>query len=902
MISFNFDEVALLPADGDNVAIATKIIDAGVSIQCEGRKFSISHTVLEGHRFAFSNIDEGEYLLSWGLPFGTATSVIKAGEYVCNPKMLAALEGRSLEFDLPDRCNFIDDIPSFDLSKGDFQVGPQINPSETIRHFNGFFRDGGRGVGTRNYIVVIGTTSRTSSFARQVANQFDTTKYTNVDGVVAVTHTEGGELHQPNNLQLLLRTLAGFATHSNVGAFLMVDYSTESVNNRMVQQFMEGQGKQIYPIQSMPHRFMSIQGSFEQKVVQAKQTIENWIPKVNQTPRTKQSVDYLKLALQCGGSDAFSGVSGNPLAAYAAKEVIHYGGSANLAETDELIGAEPYALKNVKSVEVAEKFMQTQNSFQKRASWHGHSAEGNPSGGNLYRGLYNIAIKSIGAAMKRHPDVRLDAVIDYGEPMTKAGYYFMDSPGNDLESIAGQVASGCNMIYFVTGNGSITNFPFVPTIKIVTTTDRYRLLQNDMDVNAGRYQDGISMKQMGQELFDLTLNIASGQKSIGEKAGHSQISVWRDWRQTDDSKLIQLQNTREPDGKPLSIIPTENPDLIESASQFSFQGIETQDGIRTNQIGLVLPTSLCSSQISTLIAKNLNNKRLGQSVGISSFHGLVHTEGCGVSAGQSEKMFTRTLVGHLLHPTVGCGVLLEHGCEKTHNDHLRQSIENVGCDTNSFGWASVQLDGGIESVSKKVEHWFQEKIEQKMPTQIAEGSWPNLKIGLLSFGSMSEQSVISLTQLVQIAVQSGGTVVIPDNATFIQTEAFLELVDGQHDKKTLSYGECQIKPGLHIMDTQTGQAVETLTGLGATGVDLVIAHVINTPIQSHPIIPVLQFSSHFPTIEMYGSDLDFVSNDISFKQLLFLIQRVASREYIPKLHSYGNTDFQVTRGLLGISL
>merc|ERR1712138_329017 len=123
----------------------------------------------------------------------------------------------------------------------------------------------------------------------------------------------------------------------------------------------------------MPHRFMSIQGGFEQKVVQAKQTVENWMPKVNQTPRTKQSVDYLKLALQCGGSDAFSGVSGNPLAAYAAKEVIRYGGSANLAETDELIGAEPYALKNVKSVEVDEKFMQTQNSLQKRASWHGHS-------------------------------------------------------------------------------------------------------------------------------------------------------------------------------------------------------------------------------------------------------------------------------------------------------------------------------------------------------------------------------------------------------------------------------------------------------------------------------------------------------------------------------------------------
>ncbi len=902
MTSFDFEEVALLPAEEDNVAIATLIIEVGKTVEYKGQELPISHTVLEGHRFAVSNIRKGEYLLSWGLPFGTAMSDIKAGEYLCNPKMLAALKGRNLDFDLPDQANFNDDIPAFNLDTGDFQISSQITPSETKRYFNGFLRDSGRGVGTRNYIAVIGTTSRTASFARQVANQFDTTEYENIDGVVAVTHTEGGELNQPNNLELLLRILAGFATHSNVAAFLMVDYSTESVNNQMVRKFMDYSGALYYPIQSMPHRFMSIQGSFEQNLVQAIQVIENWLPKVNKTKRTKQPVDYLKIALQCGGSDSFSGVSGNPLAGYAAKEVIRYGGSANLAETDELIGAESYALKKVKSVQVAEKFMRTQNRFQQRASWHGHSAEGNPSGGNLYRGLYNIAIKSIGAAMKRHPNIRLDAVIDYGEPMTEAGYYFMDSPGNDLESIAGQVASGCNMIYFVTGNGSITNFPFVPTIKIVTTTDRYKLLQDDMDVNAGRYQDGMTMTQMGQEMFDLTLDVASGQKSIGEKAGHSQISVWRDWRQTDDSKLAQLQNAPKPDGIPLPIAYNESPDWIEKANRFRFQGIETQSGVRTNQIGLILPTSLCSGQISTLIAKKLNDKRMGQSVGISGFHGLAHTEGCGVSAGQSVKMFARTLGGHLLHPTVGCGVLLEHGCEKTHNDYLRQSIENIGVDSTNFGWASVQLDGGIEAVSKKVESWFQQKLDQKIPTQFAEGSWADLKIGLLSFGSINEQASGSLVQLAQLAVQAGGTVVIPDNATFIQTKSFVELAGHHSGKRTLPYGECQVNSGLHIMDTQTGQAVETLTGLGATGVDLVIAHLADTPIQSHPMIPVLQISSHLPTIDIYGSDLDLADNMISLKQLLILIREVASRQYIPKLHGYGNTDFQVTRGLLGISL
>ena len=155
--------------------------------------------------------------------------------------------------------------------------------------------------------------------------------------------------------------------------------------------------------------------------------------------------------------------------------------------------------------------------------------------------------------MKKHPDSSLDAVIDYAEPMREGGFYFMDSPGNDLESIAGQVASGCNMIFFTTGNGSITNFPFVPTIKVVTTTERFKLLEKDMDVNAGSYMQGKSMDDLGEETLELTIKVASGQKSVGEKAGHAQVQLWRNWQQKDKLELPTLLNKHEPDGQPLRI-------------------------------------------------------------------------------------------------------------------------------------------------------------------------------------------------------------------------------------------------------------------------------------------------------------------------------------------------------------
>ena len=894
-MDYNFTAVARLPAPDDNVGIATQTLEGGTRIRHNGEPFELSHTILEGHRFAIQPILEAAPLLSWGLPFGYATRAIAPGDYVCNQKMIDSLSIRNLPFVLPETPNFSDKMVPYQLDEAEFRPGTQAPRHANARNFLGYRRPGNRGVGTRNYIAVMGTTARTSGFARRLADMCSehADAYPNIDGVVAVTHTEGGEGRTPNNIDMLLRTLAGFTVHPNIGAILLVDYGTETVTNEMLKTYMLREG---YALDDVVHRFYRRQGSFDTDLAEGVVTINGWLERVNSVPRTEQSLEHLKIALQCGGSDAFSGISGNPLAAYVAKEVIRYGGCANLAETDELIGSEAYVLQNVRDLMTARTFLNTIARFKERVAWHGHSAEGNPSGGNNFRGLYNIAIKSIGAAMKRHPEVCLDYVINYSRLMEQPGYYFMDSPGNDLESIAGQVASGSNMIFFVTGNGSITNFPFVPTIKIVTTTGRYEMLTNDMDVNAGAYLDGTPMEALGESMLDLTVDVASGEQSVGEKAGHSQVSLWRDWKQTGPIDLDPLLTESElKSGEPIPIDTSSVEAISESRSSdpLQFRALQTENGYRTDQLGLILPTSLCSGQIAQMIAHRCNEQEIGKEQGVSRFVALPHTEGCGVSSGRSEEIYTRTMIGHLTHPTVALGLLLEHGCEKTHNDHVRHEIQKLGISPERYGWASVQLDGGIDAVIEKVRDWFSEELANKPSLPAVDAGLEHLCIAVTSTGEATEEVVESLTQLTHRIVTAGGTVVVPANATFVSHGT-------RRVPTTLAYGQRVEKAGFHVMETPTDQPTETLTGLGATGVDLALAHIVGAPLQSHVMVPLIQVSVDSDTQAAYGADLDL--STVNVKDLLALIVKVASRRYTPKLHGKGNIDFQLTRGLLGISM
>ena len=897
------NEIARLAEPGDNVAIVSRRLEAGTEVSGEagkaGASFSLAHTLLEGHRFAVQPIPAGEAVLSWGLPFGRATRDIAPGDYICNADILDALRVRKVDFDLPEQPNFEDRVIPYELDVSTFTPGEQVPVDDSPPAFEGYDRGAARGVGTRNFILLLGITSQTAGFVRRLESMLKdrADRYPNIDGVVAVAHTEGGAGVDPNNRELVLRTLAGFMVHSNVGAVLAVDRGTEIVTDRMLENYMR---INRYPLNDVLHRFETLEGAFNEDLERCAGIVTGWFETVNRVDRKPASAAHLNIVLQCGGSDSFSGISGNPLAAHVAREIIRFGGKANLAETDELIGGEPYVLDNVRDIETARTFLHMIERFQERTAWHGQSVDANPSGGNKLRGIYNIVLKSIGAARKRHPDVRLDYAIDYAVPMKDPGYYFMDSPGNDLEAIAGQVASGGNLIFFITGNGSITNFPFVPTIKIVTTTKRYEMLSGEMDVNAGAYLDGVSMDELGRQTLDLTLRTASGELTCGEKAGHSQTQIWRDWRQTDGSRLRGLRDRPAPTGRPLAV----RSDRASPLPPFKLPVYESKGARATDRVGLILPTSLCSGQIARMAAERLSEKGVGRGAGISRFVALVHTEGCGVSGGVSEEMYIRTMTGYLTHPMTAAALLLEHGCERTHNDFYRQQLADRGVDPGGFGWASVQLDGGIEKVIDRIESWFVEILDECQETVAGEAGLSRLSLGVAAAGPVSDDVSEALSRLIFDVVSGGGTVVVPDNAPLLGHPAFMRyLVDGAVNP-TLTYGEPVSEAGLHVMETQTTHWVETLTGLGASGVELIVGGVGSHPLPGHPMIPVLQVSADDLPVPFH-EDVDLILSggpEKWRKDVLNLIRNTAAGNHTPRAALLGNTDFQVTRGLLGVSV
>ncbi|TNJ64000.1 altronate hydrolase [Paenibacillus hemerocallicola] len=896
---YQFDEVARLPLPGDNCAVATRQLDAGTVIHYEGQSLTLDYTLLEGHRFAVKTIAPGEELQSWQLPFGVALQAIQPGHYVINDAVLDALRVRQLKFALPAEPNFVDQVHPYVLDETNFQPAPASPAYSETRTFMGYRRSEARGVGTRNHVVLLGTTSRTGSYVKRLAArmQGELKNYPNVDGIEPVAHTEGGT-EKPNNLDVLLRTLAGFIVNPNVGVVLVVDYGNEPVTNKLVEAYLR---EHSYPIDEVLHKFMSLQGGFEENLAKGEAIVREWLPMVNSMQRTRESISHLKIGLQCGGSDAFSGISANPLLGWISEELVRYGGSASLAETDELIGAEPYVLSKVRNVETARKFLELVNGFKERTSWHGTSAEGNPSGGNKYRGLYNIYLKSIGAARKKDPTTRLDYATEYGELMKEGGFYFMDSPGNDLESIAGQVAAGCNMIFFTTGNGSITNFPYVPTVKVVTTTRRFQLLANDMDVNAGLYLEGISMDELGKEVFELTIQIASGQRSVGEKAGHSQVQIWRNWRQNDASQLETLLNAPVPTGEPIEV--QEDAGATANPIQFIFN--RHQDRRASDNIGLILPTSLCAGQVANMIAQRLNNQGAGQPE-LSRFVALAHTEGCGNSGGQAEQLYARTMIGYITHPMVKHCLLLEHGCEKTHNDYMRHQMEEMGVDASRLGFASIQLDGGIAKVTQKVEAWFADQLEAAGATEKVIVGLAGLRIGIVSDGSISDEDGEQLAKLTKMVIGAGGLVVVPENSGLLSTAAYCKnIFTTSNVRPTIACGEHVRRNGFHIMENPTEHWVETVTGLAATGVELIIALVGNRPMQTHPFVPMLQMASEPAMLQNYDSDLDLLlmgDPNAWTKQILERCKQIIERAYTPRLYQQGNVDFQVTRGFLGVSL
>jgi len=866
-----FAKAALIPAPGDNAAMALGDLAAGTLLRRAEGELLLASPVLEGHRIALHPIRRGEPLLSWGLPFGRALRDIAPGEWLRNEKTLVELRSRPLAFTPPSDPNFEDQRHQARLEEFACVVDDVPFPAREPLNFQGFLRPAGRGRGTRNHVVILGTSSLAGPFCSRLARELEGVArlHPTVDGVAAIAHTEGAGEGTPNNRGRTLRTLAGFLANPNVGAALVVETGAEWLGAATLLGEAAANG---HPLDGVPIETLSLKAGFESALAAGRAAVQRLLAIAGRASRIPIPWAAIKLGLQCGGSDAFSGVTANPLLGILARETVWRGGFANLAETSELIGAEPYVLARVRSLDTARAFLATLDRFQEWAGWHGHSAEGNPSGGNLYRGLCNIVVKSIGAARKKDPLARLDHVLGYAEPMRDPGYCFMDSPGNDLESVAGQVASGANLILFSTGNGSITNFPFVPTIKVLTTTSRWRLVGREMDFNAGRLLDGEDLEDLGREAFELLGRVASGARTAGEKAGHSQAQLWRDWRRTGGEAATPRESLELP-GKPIH---------LDTAGAARVPPPQAARG----RVGLILPTSLCAGQIAGMIADSLN----AQPAANTHYTALPHTEGCGNSRGDSERLFMRLMIGHLTHPLVGAAMLLEHGCEKTHNDAFRAALVEAGVDPGRLGWASIQMDGGIEPVTRKIQTWFAARSPSDSVVQRA----PSVAI---AWGADLPPSLgDSLATLARQAIRWGGSAILPEglapSPNFPWSSA----------PATLACGQRAVRPGAHVMAAPTRDPLEITTSLAATGVDLIV-HASRAPLPGHPLVPTLHIG-HGPSANANDFDLLWEGDDANAlgKRLAELVAATLAGRHQTLRQRQRNLAFQIPRGDFGISL
>ncbi len=493
-------EVAVRLHPQDNVAIArTDLVDIVLTVEEATGTYEVvvPGPIPTGHKVALRPIAPGEPVRRYGQIIGLASRPIQPGDQV---------HTHNVGFQEIDRD------PAF---------GADVQPVDYVpeaqrRTFLGYKRADGR-VGTRNYIAVISTVNCSAHVAGEIAHHFTAERlaaFPHVDGVIALTHCLGCPIQYP----LLQRTLAGMARHPNVGGYLLVGLGCETnqVAALMDRFGLTGPGLVIQEL-----------GGIRRTVQAGIAAVEELLPMVNTARRTSQPLSELTLALQCGGSDAWSGVTANPVVGLVADEIVRQGGTVVLAETPEIDGAEHLLTRRAASPEVGQKLLDLVRWWREYAQRMGISVDDNRSVGNEAGGLTTIYEKSLGAVAKAG-STPLTAVYDYAEPVATRGFVFMNSPGYDPVSVTGQVASGCNLVLFTTGRGSVLGFKPAPCIKISSHPALYQRMADDLDLDAGQVLAGVEMHQVAAELLELVVAVASGQpsKSEAQGVGEAEFCPW----------------------------------------------------------------------------------------------------------------------------------------------------------------------------------------------------------------------------------------------------------------------------------------------------------------------------------------------------------------------------------------
>jgi altronate hydrolase len=479
----------------DNIVVAVDAIAAGaLAADIEARA-----RVPKGHKMAVVPIAQGEPVRKFGQIIGFAAQPIAPGDWVHEHNVEMHDFARDYAFAQDAR-------------------NEEVLPPEARATFEGFRRAGDK-VGTRNYIAILTSVNCSASVARFMAEEVQRSgvleQYPNIDGVIPLVHGGGCALDiKGEGYEVLKRTQWGYASNPNVGGVVMVGLGCEG--------FQIARWKEAYGLkESDTFRSMTIQetGGTKKTVMAGVGAIHDMLPIVDKAQRETCSASELTLALQCGGSDGYSGITANPALGAAVDKLVHHGGTAILSETPEIYGAEHLLTRRALNTEIGEKLVRMIKWWEDYTARNRMEMNNNPSPGNKAGGLTTILEKSLGAAAKGGTTT-LTGVFHYAEPVTTKGFVFMDTPGYDPVSATGQVAGGANVLAFTTGRGSAYGCKPVPSLKLATNSDIYAKMIDDMDIDCGEVLDGVSIEEKGAEIFARLLEVASGSRTKSELLGY----------------------------------------------------------------------------------------------------------------------------------------------------------------------------------------------------------------------------------------------------------------------------------------------------------------------------------------------------------------------------------------------
>ena len=481
----------------DDVVIARTQLIGGTRIAEED--VTVTGLVPVGHKVATRAIRAGAPVKRYNQIIGFASRDIAAGEHV---------HLHNLQMGRFDR---------------DYAFGADAKPTQFAAEpatFAGIVRDDGR-VATRNYIGILSTVNCSATVVRGIADHFTRERlaaFPNIDGVVALTHGSGcGMDTKGDGMAILRRTLGGYARHANFAGVLIVGLGCEANQISALlgaEALTEGPRLVTYSIQDTGGTAKSIARGVEQ--------VEAMLPAANAVRRQPVPASHVVIGLQCGGSDGYSGITANPALGAAVDTLVRHGGTAILSETPEIYGAEHLLTRRAVSREIGEKLIERIRWWEDYTTRERGDMNNNPSPGNKAGGLTTILEKSLGAVAKGGTTNLVD-VYEYAQPVTAKGFVFMDTPGYDPVSATGQVAGGANMIVFTTGRGSAYGCAPAPSLKLSTNTPLWVKQEEDIDLNCGEIADGnATIDEIGERLFRLLLETASGHKSKSERHGYGQ--------------------------------------------------------------------------------------------------------------------------------------------------------------------------------------------------------------------------------------------------------------------------------------------------------------------------------------------------------------------------------------------